>query len=210
MNSMSEQSSHEWLAALQDDELERWPEGQSLDELALMTWRQHLQVAALVRGEAIAAPSSTQRLLDAVRAAQVADGLGENTRSAMPRVAGPSEVRGAGEGYPAPIGLEPRLAAANEPRYAWSWAAAVMLAVGVWAWWPQANPTQNTIVAQEASSPERQANGALAQPAAPLLASEGVLRDPQLDALLQSHRQWGGGAGLVFPAGYVRNVALER
>jgi sigma-E factor negative regulatory protein RseA len=84
--------------------------------------------------------------------------------------------------------------AANDAQAAWPWAAAVVLSVGVWVAWPGAGP-ERVVVAQDQSQP---------------VMSGGVLRDPQLDALLQSHRQWGAGSALQFPAGYVRNVVLER
>ena len=84
--------------------------------------------------------------------------------------------------------------AANDAQGAWPWAAGVVLAIGLWITWPGSGVTP-VVVAQA--------------PVQPVL-SGGVLRDPQLDALLQSHRQWGGGSALQFPAGYVRNVALDR
>lgn len=207
---MPEQSSNEWLASLQDDELEAWPDGQRLDDQALLQWRRHLQASALIRGEVIAEPSSTQRLLDAVHAAQAADCEESKPSPSVQADLSPA-VSSAATITPAvsrPAAVNQT--AANEPRFAWSWVAAVMLAVGVWAWWPQSNAPQSTLVVQQQTAPEISVNRSASDSAPALLTSQGVLRDPQLDALLQSHRQWAGGAGLTFPAGYVRNVALER
>ena len=206
---MPENKSREWLTALQDDALDRWPEGEVFDEAALAQWRRHTQASAALRGEVVANPDSTQRLLNAVHAAQAADGGQPPAPLSQPSVLRPSASDRRTPHQDQPTAALGRQQAANEARYVWPWAAAVMLAFGVWTWWPSSSAVQSTVVAQQAA-PAALTADASPNPAGALLASEGVLRDPQLDALLQSHRQWGGGAGLVFPAAYVRNVALER
>jgi sigma-E factor negative regulatory protein RseA len=36
-----------------------------------------------------------------------------------------------------------------------------------------------------------------------------MIRDPQLDALLVAHRQFGGTSALQMPAGFLRNATFE-
>ena len=174
---MGEQNNREWLSALTDDAIAAWPDGQRLDDADVQHWHaQHLTGCAL-RGDALCDPASTSRLLSAVRQAYgpTTDQLGVDTSK-------PEPLRRWWQ------------TAANDAHGAWPWAAAVVLAVGMWVAWPQGQSNE-PVLAQAQTQP---------------VLTGGVLRDLQLDALLQSHRQWGAGSALQFPAGYVRNVALER
>jgi sigma-E factor negative regulatory protein RseA len=38
----------------------------------------------------------------------------------------------------------------------------------------------------------------------------GMLRDPELDALLSAHRAMGGNSALQLPSGFLRNATFER
>jgi sigma-E factor negative regulatory protein RseA len=49
----------------------------------------------------------------------------------------------------------------------------------------------------------------VAEPAGAALGSPPMLRDPQLDALLAAHRQFGGTSALQMPAGFLRNATFE-
>jgi sigma-E factor negative regulatory protein RseA len=46
-------------------------------------------------------------------------------------------------------------------------------------------------------------------PVATTVESQVMLRDPQLDALLAAHRQFGGTSALQMPAGFLRNATFE-
>jgi len=59
---------------------------------------------------------------------------------------------------------------------------------------PRVQPVSSVFVAQESSST-----------AVPQV----MLRDPQLNAILAAHRQFGGISALQMPAGFVRNVTFE-
>lgn len=88
-------------------------------------------------------------------------------------------------------------ASANAHVFRWAWlsglAAMVLVTVvgvGVWGW-PFGQHQQ---MAADAAQTETQV----------------MLRDPQLDALLQAHQQLGGHSALQMPAGFLRNATFER
>lgn len=96
---------------------------------------------------------------------------------------------------------------ANASVFRWQWVsglAAMVLAavvgVGVWGWpfgqqqQMAADATQAVTVQGLAATGETQV----------------MLRDPQLDALLQAHQQLGGHSALQMPAGFLRNATFER
>lgn len=88
--------------------------------------------------------------------------------------------------------------------------------VGVLAWqglqwtsegnraaWPQLAQHNGTPPVQPASS------AVVAQESSLTTVSQVMIRDPQLDAILEAHRQFGGISALQMPAGFVRNVTFE-
>ncbi len=81
---------------------------------------------------------------------------------------------------------------------------------------PVANPSAATRLAQSNAT----VSAMTSIPAAPLSASSAtgelamgsppvMLRDPQLDALLAAHRQFGGTSALQMPTGFLRNATFE-
>lgn len=92
---------------------------------------------------------------------------------------------------------------ANAPWFRWRWVAGVMslAAVSLIGWQfgfkGGAFPEAPQLV--------------LGAPASTVTAGETtvMIRDPQLDALLLAHRQFGGTSALQMPAGFVRNATFE-
>lgn len=95
-------------------------------------------------------------------------------------------------------------ASANDRHWRLVAGLASVAMVGVFAW--QGYQGTGSPQAQLASAP-------VAQPAnSPQLAVGSVpvmLRDPQLDALLAAHRQFGGTSALQMPTGFLRNATFE-
>lgn len=180
----------EWISALHDDALHAWPHDQVLDEATVQQWQETVRVSQATRGEAWADAASQQRVLAAVRAAYGAP-VEANSPSLSPSAI-PSNA--------------PSPEATNDRVWAWPWAAALVLAVGAWMAWPQLGP-QSAVMAK-ADLPT--ATTSVAQADKTWVEQNGVIRDPRLDALLQSHRQFGSSSALQYPAGFVRSVALER
>lgn len=102
-------------------------------------------------------------------------------------------------------------AAANESRFRWKLVAglASLAAVSVIGWqasggWgdQRAAPT----LAQQAGQPDSVSllplTGGGAEPRV-------MIRDPQLDALLAAHKQFGGTSALQMPAGFLRNATFD-
>ena len=206
---MSEQAaqdghSREWLSALCDDALSEWPDDR-LDANALAQWRASQVIAEVLHGESDVDVGAQARVLARLQQVYaqdatppVRDGDTVSTAPFVDRRPGPDQ--------------QARLAsAANERVFAWPWAAVVVLAVGAWLAWPQGAPGEAVVAAgPPMTSPSQPTVLAQTTPAADLIEQAGVIRDPHLDALLQSHRQAGLGSALQYPAGFVRSVALER
>jgi sigma-E factor negative regulatory protein RseA len=65
-------------------------------------------------------------------------------------------------------------------------------------------------VVAPAAAPAVAPTGAPAASVPPAVVAAGViLRDPQLDAFLQAHRDAGGPSALQMPAGFLRNATFE-
>lgn len=107
----------------------------------------------------------------------------------------------------------PRHESANDPVFRWKLLAGVAsfaaVAAVLWqvvtpavepaAQWVQLTPSQQVQLAGT-SVPAEQT----------VLTPQGVLvRDPQLQALLEAHRQFGGQSALQMPAGFLRNATYE-
>lgn len=108
----------------------------------------------------------------------------------------------------APDGLE--LKSANDAVFRWKMVAglASFAAITVIGWQSLSgfaiqNPSATLAQANEKQSTvEVLQSFAEAQP-------QVMLRDPQLDALLAAHRQFGGASALQMPAGFLRNATFE-
>ena len=197
----------EWVSELFDDALTRWPLDQPLDDALLQQWRQHVVASQIMRGEPTASTEAQDQLLVAMQATY-AQSHGREHGTAQAGGAATSSLQASG-GSPtnASPSVLPRMAA-NERVFAWPWAAALVLAVGAWMAWPASETHRAVVASADTSAPA--VSLAAADPPAAWVQEGGVIRDPRLDALLQSHRQSGLGSALQYPAGFVRSVALER
>ena len=108
-----------------------------------------------------------------------------------------------------------RVEAANDARFYWArLVGVVLLVMGSLAGW-QALLDAGDAVGKgqlaQASAPESQdaagqpPGSAQAQAEAPAT----MIRDPQLDALLAAHKQFGGASALQTPAGFLRNATFQ-
>ena len=98
---------------------------------------------------------------------------------------------------------------ANEAWFGWRRVAGVMSLAAVsligWQFGFRGAPLQGAPqLVQRAPAPEFTSASALAAAQVPVM-----IRDPQLDALLLAHRQFGGTSALQMPAGFVRNATFE-
>ena len=108
-----------------------------------------------------------------------------------------------------------RVEAANAPRFHWArLAGVVLLVMGSllgWQAWLDAGDAAGKGQLAQAPVPEPQA--AAGQPPGPAQAQTEapatMIRDPQLDALLAAHKQFGGASALQTPAGFLRNATFQ-
>ena len=103
-------------------------------------------------------------------------------------------------------------AASNDAQFRWKWmaglASVVMVSMVVWQSVDWSNSPGEAQLAQGAAVVAPVVSASL--PAAstapePLV----MLRDPQLDALLAAHRQFGGASALQMPTGFLRNATFD-
>lgn len=102
--------------------------------------------------------------------------------------------------------------AANEPRFHWRMLAAIMsLAVALVLGWQGVSGS-----GEPGGTPQlAQVSAQLGKPDAGLQApvergeSPVMIRDPQLDALLAAHKQFGGTSAFQVPTGFLRNATFE-
>ena len=104
--------------------------------------------------------------------------------------------------------------ATNDSRWRWKLLAGVasLAAVLVLNWQFLTGSGGQFGPSQLVRAPElsRQPVAALQQtPVATNVESQIMMRDPQLDALLAAHRQFGGTSALQMPAGFLRNATFE-
>lgn len=195
MAQMTETSStlHAQLSALADGELPAEELGALLDALesdplAHAWWTAHHATSAVVRGEAVMAPSGEMAFWKSVQ-----QQLGND----VPRSVAPE----------ASSVIKPDVSArvANDPWWKSLRLASVagLLSVGV-------------VAAMVWSSP-KEAEMALAPAPAPVLVAADadstragvMLRDPALDALMAAHQQMGGHSAWQAPSGFLRNATFE-
>jgi sigma-E factor negative regulatory protein RseA len=113
------------------------------------------------------------------------------------------------EAADSPINLKTE--SANDSFFRWKWVAglASLAVVSVMGWQTisvGSHPHEATQLAQVTTSPNTPVI-----PAQPtnVAGSAVMIRDPQLDALLAAHRQFGGTSALQMPAGFLRNATFE-
>lgn len=104
--------------------------------------------------------------------------------------------------------------AANDSRFRWKLLAGVasLALVSVISWQALSGWDNQRGAAQLAQLPVPARQTALVLP--PVVAVAGaeagvMIRDPQLDALLAAHRQFGGTSALQMPAGFLRNATFD-
>lgn len=105
-------------------------------------------------------------------------------------------------------------ASANETRYRWKLLAglASLVAVSVIGWQASSGWGDQKGAAQLAQGPVQtvKPESALSQVQTVAGGSPSIMiRDPQLDALLAAHKQFGGTSALQMPAGFLRNATFE-
>lgn len=107
-----------------------------------------------------------------------------------------------------PINLKTE--SANDRFFRWKWVAglASLAAVSVMGWQAVNVGSDPHGAAQLAQAIEPITPVNTGQPTN-VGGSEVMIRDPQLDALLAAHRQFGGTSALQMPAGFLRNATFE-
>ncbi|MBT9506300.1 sigma-E factor negative regulatory protein [Rhodoferax sp.] len=102
--------------------------------------------------------------------------------------------------------------AANDSRYRWRLVAGIVsLALVSLIGWQGLGPwadQSGTVRLAQGSTPVTGAGIAPQQDTA-LAEPQVMIRDPQLDALLAAHKQFGGTSALQMPAGFLRNATFE-
>lgn len=103
-------------------------------------------------------------------------------------------------------GLKHSITSANEPRFRWRLLAGVasLALVSLVGWQLVFNGGSQQGGAQLAQVPVSTGTPMVAGAEAAIM-----IRDPQLDALLVAHRQFGGTSALQMPAGFLRNATFE-
>lgn len=206
------ENNREWVSALADGQLHGQEFTRALDWLgaaddARLTWHAYHVVGDVLRsGEAMASGRDhafMQRLQLSLQ--QEAPLIG-------PTAAAPvtlTKVRGGLGGIDGPQDR-----AANDSRFRWKLLAGVasLALVSVISWQASSGWDRQRGDPQLAQlpTPARQTALALSPAVAVAGAEAGVMiRDPQLDALLAAHRQFGGISALQMPAGFLRNATFD-
>lgn len=102
--------------------------------------------------------------------------------------------------------------AANDAYFRWKWvaglASVVMVSLVGWQAVGNLSSSSGAELAQQTVPPP---TATLAASAPPLVLADApvMLRDPQLDALMAAHRQFGGASALQMPTGFLRNATFD-
>ena len=106
-----------------------------------------------------------------------------------------------------------KIEAANDAHFRWKWVAglASVVMVSMVAWQAVGKLDKSSAGAQLAQGPAVTAPTVVVSELVtnPALDSLVMLRDPQLDALMAAHRQFGGASALQMPAGFLRNATFD-
>jgi sigma-E factor negative regulatory protein RseA len=105
---------------------------------------------------------------------------------------------------------QPELQSANDAVFRWKMVASLasLAAVTVIGWQAVSGFAVQNDSTTLAQAKVNQSTVAVLQPMADA-EPHVMLRDPQLDALLAAHRQFGGASALQMPAGFLRNATFE-
>lgn len=108
------------------------------------------------------------------------------------------------------LSYQPELQSANDAVFRWKMVAglASLAAVTVIGWQAVSGLAIQNDSTTLAQAQVNQSTVAVLQPMADA-EPQVMLRDPQLDALLAAHRQFGGASALQMPAGFLRNATFE-
>jgi sigma-E factor negative regulatory protein RseA len=103
--------------------------------------------------------------------------------------------------------------AANDGYFRWKWMAglASVVMVSLVGWQAVGSLSSSPAGAQLAQGAALVSPAVLASvpTTAPMTEAPVMLRDPQLDALLAAHRQFGGASALQMPTGFLRNATFD-
>lgn len=176
------------------------------DETARSTWHAYHLVGDVMRsGDSMAGG------LDAAFMDRLRMGLQRENPRSLSRTAADF---GSGESLSTKdkgVGM-PRRAAANESRYRWRVVAGMvsLALVSLIGWQGLGRWDEKSGTAQLAQVPAPVSQPALfSQAAVNSAEAQLMIRDPQLDALLAAHKQFGGTSALQMPAGFMRNATFE-
>ena len=198
---------HEAISALVDGELSAHELALTVTQMAdspedRLTWMAYHVTRDVMRdGPSLAAgadPAFMQRLMAALvqeppRVANLVDIKIIAARADVVRVSGQNSLK---------------TDAANDVQFRWKWVAGVVSValVSVLAWPLVGSPPAGSQLASNAAVAPVVTASLSATPA-PEPAR--MLRDPQLDALLAAHRQFGGTSALQAPTGFMRNATFD-
>lgn len=209
---MQEATNHgELVSALADgqlrgEEFARTVEWVSAAEEARLTWHVYHLVGDVLRsGEAL----TSER--DAAFVQRLKLALQHETQP----LATKRSVDWAAENAPLTVadGMDKRQdKAANEDRFDWKLLAGVasLALVSVIGWQAWSGLAEQGAAPQLAQVPlSANETGVALTQAVPTAEPQVMVRDPQLDALLAAHKQFGGTSALQVPTGFLRNATFE-
>ena len=102
---------------------------------------------------------------------------------------------------------------ANDAHFRWKWvaglASVVMVSLVGWQAVGNLSSSSGAELAQQTVAPPTATLVAASAPPLVLADAPVMLRDPQLDALMAAHRQFGGASALQMPTGFLRNATFD-
>ena len=102
---------------------------------------------------------------------------------------------------------------ANDAHFRWKWvaglASVVMVSLVGWQAVGNLSSSSGAELAQQTVAPPTATLAVASAPPLVLADAPVMLRDPQLDALMAAHRQFGGASALQMPTGFLRNATFD-
>jgi sigma-E factor negative regulatory protein RseA len=198
----------EKVSALADGELRGDEFSQTLDwlgqaEEARQTWHTYHLV-----GDVLRASQAVDSSKDAAFLARFKQKLSQET-TAQPAMNASYLIANDEDKTGARSQFDVKTESANDRNFRWKLLAGVasLATVSVMAWQAMTGLADHGGAPQLASGQTVQPELALTQVATG--ESTVMIRDPQLDALMAAHRQFGGTSALQMPAGFLRNATFE-
>ncbi len=205
------QHNHELVSALADGELGAADIPRAFDVLAQdpqaqTSWRTYHLIGDVLRAGPTLAVCSDARFMQTLSTRLLQEAGMPRSDFAIKQVADNTRLMVAkGQNLPEELG-------ANDPVFQWKMVAglASLAAVAVLGWnvlgqWgPPLAGAQLAQVQAQVSPPELVAQQFIASGEPQVM-----IRDPQLDALLAAHKQFGGASALQMPTGFLRNATFE-